>query len=66
MTLKDWKSQLRGLEGDVEATFEAYERAVAKRDEFLKQTVGFKSRDIATLSGTIEMIEKIIDMKKEE
>lgn len=34
-------------------------------DNFLAETIGFRTRSPATLLGTVEMIGKIVDMKKE-
>lgn len=63
---EQWKKGLALREQDVVEAKQKLEEARSVLDAYLEESVGFKSTSTATLSGTIEMISKIIDMKKAE
>lgn len=64
MTFNEWKNRYVQLSSDVIEAQGHLELAESKLNEFFKTTVGFEERGMATLLGTIQMIETVIEMKK--
>lgn len=62
MTFEEWKKRLDKLNLSVKRAQQTVEDAQSEFDSFLEETIGHE----ATLSGTINMIVKIIDMKAEK
>lgn len=66
MRFSEWQRQLSLYNMTVDKAQEELERVSDARDKFLKDTVGFAPRMIATVEGTAELVSKVLEMKKEE
>lgn len=66
MKFREWQEKSLALDEEVHQARLVLETAESRRNEFLMETVGFYHTSLATLSGTINMVSKIIEMKKEE
>lgn len=66
MKLKKWWDDLRTYEHRVQLAQELLDKATHERDSFMRETIGFAPRDMATVSGTVDLVSKVIDMKLEE
>jgi len=65
MKLAIFKMKLNEHQNKISELLLALEVAEKERDQFLLESVGFTPGSTASLTGTISMIEKVIEMKAE-